>query len=128
MTHPQVFGQKFTPRRRFSAWKTHPFWPHIPDMTQYGSAPRAVEIRKLGIGNLGKSKSTMLPRFPKLQLRHILKHLQHLRIPVTFATFSRRFATFATFSKAKVFAEFATFLKALQHLQDCQEICSWQHF
>ena len=39
MTHPQVFGQKFTPIRRFSAWKTHPFWPHIPNMTQYGSAP-----------------------------------------------------------------------------------------
>ena len=39
MTHPQVFGQKFTPFRRFSAWKTHPFWPHIPNMTQYGSAP-----------------------------------------------------------------------------------------
>ena len=40
MTHPQVFGQKFTPIRRFLAWKTHPFWPHIPNMTQYGSAPR----------------------------------------------------------------------------------------
>ena len=40
MTHPQVFSQKFTPIRRFSAWKTHPFWPHIPNMTQYGSAPR----------------------------------------------------------------------------------------
>ena len=39
MTHPQVFGQKFTPIRMFSAWKTHPFWPHIPNMTQYGSAP-----------------------------------------------------------------------------------------
>ena len=39
MTHPQVFGQKFTPIRRFLAWKTHPFWPHIPNMTQYGSAP-----------------------------------------------------------------------------------------
>ena len=40
MTHPQAFGQKFTPIRRFLAWKTHPFWPHIPNMTQYGSAPR----------------------------------------------------------------------------------------
>ena len=39
MTHPQVFGQKFTPIRRFSAWNTHPFWPHIPNMTQYVSAP-----------------------------------------------------------------------------------------
>ena len=39
MTHPQVFGQTFTPIRRFSAWKTPPFWPHIPNMTQYGSAP-----------------------------------------------------------------------------------------
>ena len=39
MTHPQVFGQKFTPIRRFSAWKSHPFWPHIPNVTQYGSAP-----------------------------------------------------------------------------------------
>ena len=39
MTHSQVFGQKFTPIRRFSAWKGHPFWPHIPNMTQYGSAP-----------------------------------------------------------------------------------------
>ena len=39
MTHPQVFGQKFTPICRFSTWKTHPFWPHIPSMTQYGSAP-----------------------------------------------------------------------------------------
>ena len=42
MTHPQVFGQKFTPIRRFLAWKTHPFWPHIPNMTQYGSAPPPV--------------------------------------------------------------------------------------
>ena len=40
MTHPQVSGKTFTPIRRFSAWKTHPFWPHIPNMTQYGSAPR----------------------------------------------------------------------------------------
>ena len=39
MTHPQVFGQKFAPIRRFSAGKTHPFWPHIPNMTQCGSAP-----------------------------------------------------------------------------------------
>ena len=38
MTHPQVFGQKFTPIRRFLAWKTHPFWPHIPNIAQYGSA------------------------------------------------------------------------------------------
>ena len=44
MTHPQVFGQKFTPIRRFSGWKTHPFWPHIPNMTQYGSAPRAFDL------------------------------------------------------------------------------------
>ena len=40
MPHPQVFSQKFTPICRFLAWKTHPFWPHIPNMTQYGSAPR----------------------------------------------------------------------------------------
>ena len=33
MTHSRGFGQKFTPIRRFSAWKTHPFWPHIPNMT-----------------------------------------------------------------------------------------------
>ena len=39
MTHLQVFGQKFTPIHRFLAWKTHPFWSHIPNMTQYGSAP-----------------------------------------------------------------------------------------
>ena len=39
MTHQQVFGQKFTPIRMFLAWKSHPFWPHIPNMTQYGSAP-----------------------------------------------------------------------------------------
>ena len=39
MTHPQVFGQKLTPILRFSAWKTHSFWPHIPNMTQYGSTP-----------------------------------------------------------------------------------------
>ena len=39
MIHPQVFGKKFTPIGRFSAWKTHPLWPHIPNMTQYGSAP-----------------------------------------------------------------------------------------
>ena len=32
MTHPQVFGQRFAPIRRFLAWKTHPFWPHIPNM------------------------------------------------------------------------------------------------
>ena len=35
----------FTPIRRFSAWKTHPFWPHIPNMTQYGSAPGTKPIR-----------------------------------------------------------------------------------
>ena len=28
----------------FSAWKTHPFWPHIPNMTQYGNAPRVWEM------------------------------------------------------------------------------------
>ena len=50
MIHPQVLGQKFTPIRRFLgrdlhpsagfwASKTHPFWPHIPNMTQNGSAP-----------------------------------------------------------------------------------------
>ena len=39
MTRPQVFGKKFTPIRRFSTLKTHPFWPHIPNMTQYESAP-----------------------------------------------------------------------------------------
>ena len=39
MTHLQVFGQKLTPIRRFLAWKSHPFRPHIPNMTQYGSAP-----------------------------------------------------------------------------------------
>ena len=38
MTHPQVFGQKFAPIRRFLAWKTHPFWPQISNMIQYGSA------------------------------------------------------------------------------------------
>ena len=38
MTHPQDFGQKFTPIHRFLAWKTHQFWPHIPNMTQYMSA------------------------------------------------------------------------------------------
>ena len=30
-THPQVFGLE-----------THPLWPHIPNMTQYGSAPWAL--------------------------------------------------------------------------------------
>ena len=49
MTHPQVLGQKFTPIRRFSPWKTHPFWPHIPNMTQYGSAPRGDPILPLWI-------------------------------------------------------------------------------
>ena len=44
MTHPQVFGQKFTPICRCSAWKTHPFWPHIPNMTQYGSAPPGATV------------------------------------------------------------------------------------
>ena len=39
MTHPQVFGQKFTPICRFFGLETHPSWPHIPSMTQYGSAP-----------------------------------------------------------------------------------------
>ena len=42
MTHPQVFGQKFTSIRMFSAWKTHPFWPHIPNMIQYVRAPRDI--------------------------------------------------------------------------------------
>ena len=44
MTHPQVFGQKFTLIGRFLAWKTHPVWPHIPNMTQYGSAPSPGEV------------------------------------------------------------------------------------
>ena len=44
MTHPQVFGQKFTPIRRFLVWKTDPFWPHIPNMTQYGNASPRVNI------------------------------------------------------------------------------------
>ena len=44
MTHPQVFGQKCTPVCRFSARKTHPFWPHIPNMTQYGSPPGPYRI------------------------------------------------------------------------------------
>ena len=39
MTHSQVFRPKFTPIRRFLASKTHPFCPHIPSLTQYGSAP-----------------------------------------------------------------------------------------
>ena len=47
MTHPQVFGQKFTPIRRFLAWKTHPFWPHIPNMTQYGVPPPRTSVTSL---------------------------------------------------------------------------------
>ena len=57
MTHPQVFGQKFTPIRRFLAWKTHPFWPHIPNMTQYGSAPRVLGIVQNGKLGVGKTRS-----------------------------------------------------------------------
>ena len=55
MAHPQVFGQKFTPIRRFLdrdlhpsagfwASETHPFWPHISNMTQNGSAPRGSRV------------------------------------------------------------------------------------
>ena len=43
MTHLQVFGQNIIPIRRFLAWKTLPFWLHIPNMTQYGSALRDSE-------------------------------------------------------------------------------------
>ena len=40
MTHPQAFGQKFTPIRKIFAQKTHPlFWLHIPNMIQYGNVP-----------------------------------------------------------------------------------------
>ena len=46
MTHLQDFGQKFSPIRRFLAWKTNPFWPHIPNMTQYGSAPPGYRVSK----------------------------------------------------------------------------------
>ena len=42
MTHPHVFSQNFTPIRRFLAWKTHPFWPHIPNMAQCRSAPPGI--------------------------------------------------------------------------------------
>ena len=52
MTHPQVFGQKFTSIRRFLAWKTHPFWSHIPNMTQYGSAPQGPIFVKYRLGPL----------------------------------------------------------------------------
>ena len=38
MTDSQVFDQKFTLMRRILAQKTHPFWPHTPNMSQYGSA------------------------------------------------------------------------------------------
>ena len=60
MTHPQVFGQKFTPIHRFLAWKTHPFWPHIPNMTQYGSAPMVQTIYQIvtkyeGLSSHGKA-------------------------------------------------------------------------
>ena len=58
MNHPQVFEQKFTLIRRFLgrdlhpsagfwASETHPFWPHILNMTQNGSAPREGKWAKM---------------------------------------------------------------------------------
>ena len=66
MTHPQVFGQKITPIRRFLARKTHPFWPHIPNMTQYGSAPPDISCTESQIPNSeaffdGKSLFSSVP-------------------------------------------------------------------
>ena len=71
MTHSQVFEQKFTPIRRFLgkdlhpsagfwASETHPFWPHIPNMTQNGSAlPPGREMGKDGDqGESSKSRRT----------------------------------------------------------------------
>ena len=48
MTHSRDFGKKFTAIRRFSAWKTHPFWLNIPNMTQCGSAPLGPKESKWG--------------------------------------------------------------------------------
>ena len=62
MTHPQVLGQKFTPIRRFSAWKTQPFWPHILNMTQYGSVPRVPERRKSEEGAHPRSLRFLMSR------------------------------------------------------------------
>ena len=62
MTHPQVFGQKCTPIRKFLAWKTHPFWPNIPNMTQYGGVPPGVSLllllqtTTLGRSSVGRAK------------------------------------------------------------------------
>ena len=47
MTHPQGFRRKFTPICWFLAQKTHPFWPHIPSMTQYGSAPPPGQVMQV---------------------------------------------------------------------------------
>ena len=70
MTHPQVLGRKFTPIRRFLGrdlhpsagfWtsETHPFWLHIPNMTQNGSAPPGREMGKDGDqGESSKSQRT----------------------------------------------------------------------
>ena len=47
-THPQVFG----------ASKTHPFWPHIPNMTQNGSAPEREMGKDGDQGESSKSQRT----------------------------------------------------------------------
>ena len=40
MTHPQVWLELYVHPQVFDL-ETHPFWPHIPNMTQYWSAPWA---------------------------------------------------------------------------------------
>ena len=50
MTHPQVSGQKLTPIRSFFGLETHPFWSHMPNVTQYGSAPRMADLDKMLTG------------------------------------------------------------------------------
>ena len=86
MTHPQVFGLTFTPIRRFLALKTHPFWPHIPNMTQYGSAapppPRGKE-EELSSSNVQLGKLWLRYGTTELRTNHCNKNHREIQAYVS---------------------------------------------
>ena len=43
----RFLGRNVHPSAGFWAWKTHPFWPHIPSMTQNGSVSPGIESFKI---------------------------------------------------------------------------------
>ena len=114
MTHPQVFGQKFTPIRRFSAWKTHPFWPHILSMTQYGSAtPPGVDQRRTFFPTPGRHTGR-LTYLHACSLTHI--HQMHPHSPhTTYAqTFSNIMVIFVSCCEHSFGVSFTAYLYCVQ--------------